>query len=354
MRESQTGGSRNGGISEGARLSLIFVAVVALALFVWKIATVLLLAFVGVLFAVFLRGLAQRLSDHSPLSASWALAVVALTIVAVLAALVLLMGPRISDQVQQLAETLPQSIGQLQQTVQETELGAYVLQQMQTSNGGLSLGSNVFSQLSGTASRVVGGVMDVVLILFAAIFFAINPRLYKRGVSLLLPKGKEGRFEDALDATGDALWKWLMGKIVAMLFVGVAVTVGLSLLGIPLALTLGILAGLFDFIPFFGPIVAAVPGVLLGLTVGPSDALYAALVYFAAQQIEGNVLTPLVQRRAVSVPPVLVLFAVIAGGLLFGVLGMLVATPLVVVAMVMISMLYVEDTLGKNVTVPGK
>ncbi len=353
MRESQSGAIRDGGISEGARLSLIFVAVVALALFIWKIATVLLLAFVGVLFAVFLRGLAHRLSDHSPLSTSWALAVVSLAIVAVLAAMVLLMGPRISDQVQQLTETLPQSIGQLQQAVQQTELGAYVLQQVQTSNGGLNLGSNIFSQLTGTASRVIGGLMDVVLILFAAIFFAIDPGLYKRGVSLLLPKSKESRFEDALDATGDALWKWLMGKIVAMLFVGVAVTVGLTLLGIPLALTLGIIAGLFDFIPFFGPIVAAVPGILLGLTVGPSNALYAALVYFAAQQIEGNVLTPLVQRRAVSVPPVLVLFAVIAGGLLFGVLGMLVATPLVVVAMVMISMLYVEDALGKDVAIPG-
>lgn len=344
----------DGGQGKTARRALTVVAVVGLALLLWQIVDALLLLFIGVLLAVFLRGLARRLSTHAPLSTKWSLAVVVLAIAGLIAGTSVLLGPRISQQFAQLSQALPETVDQLKQSLQQTEWGRYVLGEVPTSGSELSRRGNLFSRLTGMASRVMSIVTNAILILFAAVFFAADPDLYKRGLVLLVPEHKTGRVRQALDASGRALWKWLMGKFVAMIFVGVFVTVGLLLLGVPLALALGVIAGLLDFVPFVGPIAAAVPAILLAFTVSPAKALYAGLVYFVAQQIEGNVITPLIQQKEVSLPPVLVLFAVIAAGLVFGLLGIIVATPLVVVIMVVVKMLYVEDALGKSVSVPGQ
>lgn len=345
---------REGDLGATAKRSLVFVGIIALALFLWQIIDALLLMFIGVLIAVFLSGLAQRLSARTPVPRIWSLVIIALALLGMVAGAAVLIGPRISEQFTQLVQTLPQSIDQLKQSLQQTAWGPSLLDQVQSAQGGLRMGGNVFSRLTGVASGALGILTNVILILFAAIFFAADPHLYKSGFVLLVPKTKSERVRDALDASGHALWKWLMGKLIAMLFVGVFVTLGLMILGVPLALVLGLFAGLLDFVPFVGPLAAAAPGVLLALTIGPSKALYAALVYFAAQQIEGNILTPLVQQAEVSLPPVLVLFAVLAAGLLFGILGMIVATPLCVLIMVLVKMLYIEDALGKDVKIPGR
>ena len=125
----------------------------------------------------------------------------------------------------------------------------------------------------------------------------------------------------------------------------------LAVLGMPLAMSLGVVAGILEFIPVIGPILAAVPGVLLAFSKGPEMALYVTLVYIAVQQIESNVITPLVQRWAVRLPPVIGLLAVVACGLLFGVLGVVFAMPIAVVVMVMVKKLYVEDTLERRAPV---
>lgn len=337
-----------------ARRTLVVVAIVAIALLLWQIVDALLLIFIGILIAVLLRGAATRLSRHTPLGVGWSLAAVSLALVGLLLAGGFLLGPRVSEQYSELARTLPESIDQLRQSLEQSPFGEFLLSQADSSGGAVRGGGQVFSRLTGAASRALGMFTDILLILFAAIFFAINPRPYKDGLLLLIPKTRVERVGEALNASGDALWKFLMGKLIAMLFVGVFVTLGLMLIGVPMALALGVLAGFLDFVPFIGPIVAAVPGVLLALTVGPVQALYAALVYFLAQQIEGNLLSPLVQKAEVSLPPVMVLFAVLAAGLLFGILGMIVATPLFVVGMVLVKMLYVEDALGKSVEIPGQ
>lgn len=340
-------------MSEGTRRSLVFVGIIAIALMIWQIAGALVLAFVGILIAVFLRGLAGRLADRASLTEGWALSIVILTITVLLVGMAFLVGPRIVDQVQQLAESIPDSIGQLEESIRETDWGSYLLQERELPDGAGQLGSDVFSRLTGAAFSVVGGLFDLVLILFAAVFFALDPGLYKHGIVLLAPKRTESRLREALEASGVALWKWLMARFVAMLFVGLSVWIGLMLLGVPLALTLGLLAGLLDFVPFVGPIAAAVPAILLAFTMGPAEALYVSLLYLVVQQIEGNMVSPLVQQRAVSLPPVLVLFAVLAGGMLYGILGMLVATPLILIVIVFVSMLYIEDVLGKKVSIPG-
>jgi predicted PurR-regulated permease PerM len=131
-----------------------------------------------------------------------------------------------------------------------------------------------------------------------------------------------------------------------MSVVRIATGIGLWLLGIPFAATLGLLSGLLTFIPNFGPILSAVPAILLGLSHGTSQALYVAVLYLAIQAVESNLLTPLIQQRNVKLPPVLNVGFQVLLGVLFGVPGIIVAAPLAVVAMVMVKRFYVEDYLG--------
>jgi predicted PurR-regulated permease PerM len=130
-----------------------------------------------------------------------------------------------------------------------------------------------------------------------------------------------------------------------MVIVGLITGVGLWLLEIPLALSLGLIAGLLEFVPFVGPILSAIPAILVAFTQDGMAPLYVVLLYLAVQQIEGNALMPLIQRWAVSLPPALGLIGVVVFGLLFGVLGVLFATPLMVVVMVLTQKLYVEAAL---------
>ena len=336
-----------------ARRAVAVVGIVAIAVIIWQIRDALLLIFMGVLLAVFLRGFAKLISDHTPLSAGWSLLAVGLIVLGTLTVGGVLLGPRIAEQAEQLSETLPESVDQLEEELRSTRWGDQLLGRGQSGGDGLRLGGNVFGRLSGVASGVMSFLTNLVLVLFSAIFLAVDPARYRDGLVMLVPKEKTERVREALDASGRALGHWLTGKLLAMVFVGVFTAIGLSIVGVPLALVLGVIAGLLDFVPFIGPIVAAVPAILLALTIGPMEAVYAALVYLIAQQIEGNVVTPLIQQKEVDLPPVLVLFAVVAAGLLLGILGIIVATPLVVVIMVLTRMLYVQDALGKDASVPG-
>jgi len=176
----------------------------------------------------------------------------------------------------------------------------------------------------------------------------IDPDLYVRGILQLVPESKSSRIADTIDATGRTLRYWLLGQGISMLFVGILTTVGLWLAGVPLAFLLGVIAGILEFVPFLGPVAASIPGILIALTEGWTVALYALLVYVIVQQIENRLIVPLVQWKAVALPPALVILAVVALGLLFGLLGVLVATPLTAVTMVWVKRLYVEDVLGKR------
>jgi predicted PurR-regulated permease PerM len=120
--------------------------------------------------------------------------------------------------------------------------------------------------------------------------------------------------------------------------------------GVPLAPTLGVIAGVLNFIPNFGPIIAAVPAILIALMKGPGLALYTGGVYLVVQMVDGYILTPLVDRRSVELPPVLTISAQLLLGVLFGFVGLLVASPLTATGMILVKMLYIEDVLGDHVT----
>lgn len=165
----------------------------------------------------------------------------------------------------------------------------------------------LFEPLFGTFAGIARVTTDALYVFFAALFLALAPKQHRHGLVKLVPKGWRPRARAVLRATGAALRGWLLGRFVAMVSVGVMVTLGLWALEIPAALLLGLLAFVLDFIPYLGPFLAAVPALLLAFTDSPMAVLWVAGLYLVVQHIESYVVTPVVQERAVELPPILTL-----------------------------------------------
>jgi predicted PurR-regulated permease PerM len=332
-----------------ARRVLVVAAIITLALLTWRIMNALLLAFIGVLFAVMFRGLARLVSRYTRVPMQWSLLFVVAFLIGIVVLLIWLAGPSINEQVAEFMETVPTSVRQVEETLGRLTWGQYLLESMKPGRLSVSPGIGLFSRITGVASTVFAVVANLLVVTFVAIFFAADPAPYIRGIILLVPKSESARVAQTIEATGHTLRYWLLGQGVSMLAVGILTALGLWLAGVPLAFLLGVIAGILEFVPFLGPVAAAIPGILIALTRGWKLALYAALVYVIVQQLENRLIVPLVQWKAVSLPPALVILAVVALGLLFGLLGVLVATPLTAVIVVWVKMLYVQEVLDKPV-----
>ena len=326
--------------------------VVGLAL-LWATADVFLLIFAGILVAVLLRGLSRWVSGHTRLSEGWSLALIVFAIVAVWAAGVVLLGAQLIAQAEQLAEVAPQMMQDFQARLEQSPLGRQILERAGQGGQGANP-AGAAAPAAAVLSTIFGALVDVVIVLFIGLYLAIKPDLYVNGLLHLLPIAKRPRARDVLHTIGYTLRWLLIGQLTSMIVVGVLTTVGLLLLGVPFGLLFGIMAGVLEFVPTIGPLISAVPAVLFALTQGTSTALYVVLLYAVIQIIEGNVLTPLVLQRAVELPPVLTITALVVLGTLFGFLGLLLATPLLATGLVVVKMLYVQDVLGDPIDVSGE
>ncbi len=211
-------------------------------------------------------------------------------------------------------------------------------------------GRHFFSVFSSTLA-VLGGL---IILLFVAIFVAVDPGLYHRGLMHLFPHRARRKAGEVLSATAATLRRWLLMQLVAMLAIGTVTTVVLLLLGVKAAIALGIIAGLLEFIPYVGPILSAVPAVAMALVDGPDKAIYVVLAYIAIQQLEGVVLQPLLMKEGLELPPVITILGQALFSLVFGFLGLLLAVPLLASVMVPVKMLYVRDVVGDEVSVLGE
>ena len=203
------------------------------------------------------------------------------------------------------------------------------------------------SIVSATASAI-GGVFVVA---FIAIFFAVAPTLYRDGALHLVPHRRRARVAEVMSGTGVVLRRWLTAQLLAMLIVGVLSTVAYLVIGVQAPLALGLVAGICEFVPFVGPVIAAVPAIGMAAVDSPDKALYVAIAAFAIQQAEEVLIVPLLMKNNLSLPPILTILAQGVMGLAFGLLGLLVAVPLLAAVMVPIKMLYVEDVVGDEVDV---
>jgi predicted PurR-regulated permease PerM len=327
------------------RASLIAGGVLATGWFLWTIHYALLLAFGAVLFAVFLRGMGGLLRRWTRLPIRWAVLVVLVAFLGLLGLGGTLAGAAVVQELSDLGSALEDGLARAREFLGRTEWGRELLDR---ASKGLPGAGSLLSRVPLAFGMAVDLLVGLAVVLFAGIYLAVMPEVYVRGVVRLVPTNHQDRARDVLQATGQALWKWLIGRFVVMAIVAVVTTAGLLLLGVPLAIPLGLIAGVLEFIPFFGPVAAGVPIVLVALTSGTDTALHAALLVLIIQQVEGNVLEPLVEQKAVSVPSALIVVAAIAFTLVFGILGAVFATPLLVVAMIFIQRLYVRDALGQE------
>jgi predicted PurR-regulated permease PerM len=328
-------------LTGGGRSILVALFVTGLALVVWRLSDLVLLAFGGVLVAVLLRHLAVLLSRWMPLPVGASLAVVVLGLALLTGAFVISVGPRVASQFDQLWQSLPQAVTSVRQYASRYGWARDLLE-----TGGQPRVGTLFNLATGLAGTVFSALTDALMVLVVALFLAADPAPYRRGLLHLVPAAGRRRGGEVLDALGRGLWNWIIGQSVAMLCVGAITAIGLLILGIPLALALGIIAGLLNFIPYLGPILSGVPAVLIAFTQSPGDALNTLLLFVLIQNIEGYVLTPMLQRRAVSIPPALGIVAIVGLGSLFGIYGVLFGTPLLLVIMILVWMLYVEDSLN--------
>jgi predicted PurR-regulated permease PerM len=351
------------------RKVLIVVAVVALALLAWMVRDALLLTFAGVLTAVLLLAAAKPLEQRLGLSRTWSLVSVGLAIGLLLALAGMMVGSQVQAQIAQLGEQLPRAVSAFEDRFgvevpaigRDGQLPAPEDKAEEAGRGGgaaggldASLIGTLAGRIASAGSFILNALSALVLAVVGGFFLAADPTLYRRGVVKLLPASQQDRAEEALLASGRALRLWLGAQLVSMSIVGTLVGLGTWAIGLPSPLALGLFAGLAGFVPLIGAVAGAVPGLLLALAEGGTTFLWTGLLFIAVQQVESNMILPLVEKHLVSMPPALLLFAVVAIGLVFGIPGVLLAAPLTVVAFVLVKQLYVRDLLGQPTEVPGE
>ena len=301
--------------------------------------SILLLTLAGALFAIYFHGCAGFFKKHLHISSGWSLALSIVVNLLLLVAFFWFIGARLQQQVSQLTDTLPQTIDNGKAYLQKTTLGNKALHYLNSSGDSQKTKSIIKSFFSSS----FGILSDVYIILLLGIFFIASPFTYKKGIVHLLPQKAKDKGALLLDEIHDVLKNWIKGQLFGFLFIAVLTGLGLWVIGMPMILTLALIAGLLNFIPNFGPIIALVPAGLIGLTQGTTTAILVLCLYTFIQLVQSAVTQPLIQKKMVSIPPALIIFGQVAMGLLGGFWGVLLATPVVAIIMTVVNKLYVEE-----------
>ncbi|RVT98435.1 AI-2E family transporter [Mucilaginibacter limnophilus] len=330
------GGNDPALLAFGKKLGLTALLVVVLLL-VRATFNVFMMVLAASLIALYFHGLADIVQRRTNIGRRWSMTISVAGSFLLLLILLFLIGSKVQSQVEELSSRFPSMVEEAKGRLNESAAGRKVLEQFSGDNA---------KKVAGTAqqffSSTFGVLGDLYVILFLGIFFTASPGIYKKGIIALVPAKGEAAAEDILDKLGTKLKNWLKGKIFAMAVVAVLTAVSLAIIGVPMIFALALIAGALNFIPNFGPIMAMVPAVLIGLSQGTDTALLIAGIYVLIQVIESNFITPLVQNKLVSIPPAMIIAGQLIVGSLTGYLGIILATPLVLIVMVLVQELYVK------------
>ncbi|PYT00331.1 MAG: AI-2E family transporter [Acidobacteria bacterium] len=330
-------------------ITIGFVVLVLLLLaLLYFVFDVILLIFAAALLAIFLRGLAGILGKYVKLGEGWLVLIVSVLLIAILAGAIAFLAPDVAEQVRNLREELPKSAQAAANYISQFGWGRALIEHMPSVDDirGRVDTSAILNGVGGVFSSTIGAVGNFFVVVLLAIYLATEPEFYVHGFTKLFPMRRRERVREILATVGEALERWLIGKVASMAFIGLLTWIGLSILGVKLALTLGLLAGLLSFIPNFGPIISALPALLLAFIDRPIMAVYVLGLYIAVQLVESNIVTPMIERRTVELPPALTIVFQLGLAVLVGGLGLVLATPLLAVIMVLVQMVYVQDILG--------
>jgi len=328
----------------------ILAAAIIFSLIIGNLLGLLALFFVSILFAIFLRSLAEFINQRTKLPYVPALILVIIALVAVLALGIWGLSTPLWSQFDQLGDTLPRSFLYLREEISQYEWGEHLFTQLTSFDDLIANRILLIDRVTTIFTNTIGFLVSFLVVAFLGVYLAVNPDLYTDGLLRLIPIHRRERIREVFIAMRKTLQWWLIGRALSMIALGLLVTFGLWIMQVPLAPALGILAALLDFVPHFGPVIATIPAILIALTQSPLKALAVLIFFIIIQQVESFVITPFFQQKTTSLPPGLAIIAQVLLVFLLGPLGLLIASPLAAVLLVAVRMLYVEDVLGDRIS----
>ena len=322
----------------------MFVAVLIIGLVAASVYAIdlILLVFAGILLAILLRGCGTWLAEHSRLPVGWSTIISLLAFSFVVFGSIWMFGVQIANQADLLFDAVSQAYTQLQDKLQQYHIAGLFA----SGASGLSLGSPARAAASG----ILWVMASIVLVLFLGLYLSIKPQLYTDLFLSVFNGRRREQINSLMEGIASAIRWWLLGQFIAMAVVGIITTIGLLIIGTPMAVSLGVMAMLLTFIPYVGAIVSAIPAILLAAAQDSDMVIYVILVYLIAHVVEGYILVPLIQHRMVYLPPAMILAVQFLMELFGGTLGVMFATPLMVVSMVLIKELYFKKDWREEVS----
>lgn len=326
-------------------LALAVLAIVAVLALSWYYATSLLLLFAGILFAVLLDACTRGLAWVVPLTRPWRFGLVMLVFAGIAAVTIGWGLDRAPTQVRSLFRVMDTQLGVLESHLAAFDIDLFGPGGRQDLSHLIADPGRLFGHVHYAVTGAYAVMINTIVIVCLGLFFAGNPAGYREGALKLVPMGARARVRSVLDEMGQMLRSWLLGQLLRGAVVAVLLAVALYLLGVSSAGLLGLQAGVANFIPYLGPLIAAFPVALVAMPLGLSTLAWVMIIYFTIQTIEGFVVAPLIQKGAVNVAPAWTLFAIVIFGAMFGAMGMALAAPLVAVGRIAVLRFYVEDWL---------
>ncbi len=336
------------GYSRVAAMTVMVLAIAGTAFLLVSMMRLVLLVFAATVIAVLFSAGANRIQRWTNLPRGLALALSIVLLLGTVIGIFLGFGAQLVAQFDMIRQQIPSALQAIQGQLDGWGLGEPARELLSQGSSDLS---TIMSRAGTYVLSIGSGLSDAVLVLVGAIFLAADPELYRRGLVKLVPPSAEPVARQAVDDAAGGLRGWMKGEALAIIVVALLTGAGLWLLGVPAAIGLGLIAGLMDVVPYVGPIIAGLPAVMLAFTQSPSTALWTIVLFLVVQQIQGNILQPIVQKHAVDVPPAVLLFSVIGMGLMFGFIGVVLAAPLTIVMFVLVQRIYVQHLLGRDITV---
>ena len=315
-------------IREELKRAIVWVGVVGAVVLVVYLSQPLLLIFGGVVFAAMLDGGTRLLGRILPIGRSWRLMLVVLGVMAFLGWVVYFTGSTLADQVESLRAVVTAQVNRLIAFANAQHLLDGGIDGGQATEIGKQIMGSI-GRVTSAVSTVVGAVTSAVMIVVIGVFLAIEPRLYERGVAWMFPVNRRLHLYATLKEMGHTLRRLMAGRLLGMAVEGVGVWVLLAVGGVPMAALLGVLTGLFAFLPNIGSIISGVLIILVGFSGGMDMGFYALGVYLAVQMVDGYLIVPTVAKRSVDLAPALILGAQLLFGAAFGLLGLMFADPIV-------------------------
>ena len=324
------------------------VGVVLVPILLWQLGSILLLAFAAVMIAVLLHVVSEPLQKFTPLPSWAALLIAGLLLIAAIVSCGWIFGSQISAEFTEVLTRIRAGALQVQDLLRQRPLGQFVL----THLSGASI--PVTGLFRAVISTFVAAVEALVIVMMSAAYLAADPSLYRVGLVRLFDPARQAWANETFLSVARALRYWLLGQFVQMALVGSLSALAVWLIGLPSPLALGLIATVTEFVPYLGPVVAAIPALLVAVTKGPEPVAWTLAAYILIHQAEGNLIMPLIQRRMISIPPALMLLGIAGIGALAGLLGFVLAAPIVVAIFVIVQKAYVRDTLEEDITLAGE